>query len=544
MANIAFTDGMNRREGLVKIDRIMVENSETKAAEWATLGDVESLIGGGGVSVPVTGIVLNSTSYTLSTIGNSFQLLATVSPANATNKGVVWSSTNPSIVSVSQSGLITRLQNSTTAVVITATTADGGFNAYCTIPKNSNATITLGRTGIEVDSTGMTLEGEVYIDVQVNISGLDNKSFNILNIPAWCTATKYNGYFRVSIGTNTTGAFRDGTLVVQSEEDNELVANLHIGQAATAYIEIIESLTSYSGELPEEGGSLKIYANIHGTANRMVDVTTSAGWLTLATWKDGEAYGQGWFTVTASENTGSERTATVQVYPAGKTTGGRTYSITQLSTGEVIEVEYLGINAGMYIFQNTDIGSSLNLAAIITPDNATDKSVEYELINALNETKNTFDVDGNGNVSIARLADSNKPKQNGAGLCMKHIRADGRRLIKGTLLIGKKEVISNIMCLLSQKELEIDNRAQTTTTIMCQAWSNPTGEAYVQGDIGFYQTNFPSWATGGIRNPYGFGFDIEENTTGQDREFYVTIEFSYSNMSQFFNNVFKLIQKA
>ena len=58
-------------------------------------------------------------------------LTATVYPTNATNKGVIWRSANPSVATVSEIGVVTAVGAGTT--VITVTTWDGGFSDTCTV---------------------------------------------------------------------------------------------------------------------------------------------------------------------------------------------------------------------------------------------------------------------------------------------------------------------------------------------------------------------------------------------------------------------------
>lgn len=82
------------------------------------------------VTQPVTGVELNKSSLTLQ-VGESEGLLAAVLPDDATNKQVVWTSSNSSVASVSQNGAVTALKVGT--AVITVTTADGGFTATCAV---------------------------------------------------------------------------------------------------------------------------------------------------------------------------------------------------------------------------------------------------------------------------------------------------------------------------------------------------------------------------------------------------------------------------
>ena len=83
-----------------------------------------------GSAVAVTGITLDSASLTM-TGGTSQKLTATVSPSNATNKNVTWSSSNPSVATVSSDGVVNAVQGGT--ATITATTSDGGKTASCTV---------------------------------------------------------------------------------------------------------------------------------------------------------------------------------------------------------------------------------------------------------------------------------------------------------------------------------------------------------------------------------------------------------------------------
>lgn len=79
--------------------------------------------------VAVTGITVDSATKSV-TVGNTVTIMATITPANATNRGIAWTSSNESVATVS-GGVVTAIGNGTT--VITATTVDGGFTATCTV---------------------------------------------------------------------------------------------------------------------------------------------------------------------------------------------------------------------------------------------------------------------------------------------------------------------------------------------------------------------------------------------------------------------------
>lgn len=79
----------------------------------------------------VTGIGVYPTSKTMN-VGKTFTLVANVCPENATNKSVIWSSSDESVATVgTYTGKVTAKKAGTTT--ITATTVDGGYQDYITI---------------------------------------------------------------------------------------------------------------------------------------------------------------------------------------------------------------------------------------------------------------------------------------------------------------------------------------------------------------------------------------------------------------------------
>lgn len=87
---------------------------------------------------PVTGISLSQENYTLDRIGASYQLKAIIEPENASNKEVTWKSYNESVCIVNNGLVIATGYGST---IVTSTTIDGGFMAYCTITVEDNTPV-------------------------------------------------------------------------------------------------------------------------------------------------------------------------------------------------------------------------------------------------------------------------------------------------------------------------------------------------------------------------------------------------------------------
>ncbi|MEN6325444.1 MAG: Ig-like domain-containing protein [Syntrophomonas sp.] len=77
-----------------------------------------------------TGVTLDESQVNLK-VGASYQLEAFIAPYNATNKEVVWSSSDTRVATVDNQGLVTVIGSGTATV--TATTVTGGFTATCTV---------------------------------------------------------------------------------------------------------------------------------------------------------------------------------------------------------------------------------------------------------------------------------------------------------------------------------------------------------------------------------------------------------------------------
>ena len=122
-------------------------------------------------TVYVTGVKLNKTSVN-PTVGDTVQLTATVSPSDATNKTVYWSSSNPSVATVDGAGKVTAKGAGTAK--ITVKTDDGSKTATCTITvKNKPVNV----TGVKLNKTSVnaTAGDAVQLTATVNPENATNK---------------------------------------------------------------------------------------------------------------------------------------------------------------------------------------------------------------------------------------------------------------------------------------------------------------------------------------------------------------------------------
>lgn len=78
------------------------------------------------VTIGVTGITLNPKKLSME-MGDTKNLIATINPEDATNQNVTWSSSNPKVATISDTGIITAINEGDT--IITVTTEDGNYSA-------------------------------------------------------------------------------------------------------------------------------------------------------------------------------------------------------------------------------------------------------------------------------------------------------------------------------------------------------------------------------------------------------------------------------
>ena len=98
----------------------------------------------------VTGVSLNNPTLSLTPGGATGPLVATVSPANATNQAVTWTTSNAAVATV-VNGVVTPVGVGT--AIITATTEDGAKVATSTVTVTT-VTNANGSLGVAADLSG------------------------------------------------------------------------------------------------------------------------------------------------------------------------------------------------------------------------------------------------------------------------------------------------------------------------------------------------------------------------------------------------------
>ena len=113
---------------------------------------------------PVTGVSLDKEEQTVE-VGGNFTLIATVVPADASDKSVLFVSENSEIASVDKNGIVRGVAKGETT--ITVTTTDGGFTAECKV------TVVQPVTGVTLDKTQATLKVGETLTLVVTVAPED-----------------------------------------------------------------------------------------------------------------------------------------------------------------------------------------------------------------------------------------------------------------------------------------------------------------------------------------------------------------------------------
>ena len=189
--------------------------------------------------IAVTAVSLNKTSLTLE-VGESYTLVVTVSPSNATDKSITWSSTNSSVASVS-GGKVTAKSEGTTTITAEA---HNGKTATCTVIVNEPVPEVVEVTSVSLNKTSLTLEiGESEtLTATVLPSNATDKSVTWTS-SAQSVATVANG---------TVTAVGSGTATITATTSN--------GKTATCMVTVTNPYADFSFILSGNGYALTGYS--------------------------------------------------------------------------------------------------------------------------------------------------------------------------------------------------------------------------------------------------------------------------------------------
>ena len=124
--------------------------------------------------IPVSGVSISPDNSSL-LVGETVQLSETVSPTDATNQNVSWSTSNSAVATVSSNGLVTAVSEGTTE--ITVTTEDGDFTATSNITVTNPDSLPSPWQSIDIGTVGAAGEAS-FADETFTVSGSGSDIWN------------------------------------------------------------------------------------------------------------------------------------------------------------------------------------------------------------------------------------------------------------------------------------------------------------------------------------------------------------------------------
>lgn len=151
------------------------------------------------INYPVQGISLNHDAKTFTKAGETLQLTAAIYPDSATNKTVTWKSSDKTVATVDESGLVTAVGNGTAN--ITATTEDGNYTATCKV------TVEIPELTLSLDKSELTLtQTEEQQKLTATVSDPEEKVTWLSSDPFVATVARDGTVTAIANGTATITA--------------------------------------------------------------------------------------------------------------------------------------------------------------------------------------------------------------------------------------------------------------------------------------------------------------------------------------------------
>ena len=171
--------------------------------------------------VKVSGITLSQSSLTMTLKGQTASLTATVTPDNAANKNITWSSSDSSIATVNANGTVTAIADGTAD--ITATAADGsGVSAKCSVTvsiPNNITTISLegGKSKI------LSIWNEDYVeDIDVSKVTFEYDNSNcVINVLGYDLTPSSNTKMTIE-------ALRRGSIIIKANYNGRVLKQWNV----------------------------------------------------------------------------------------------------------------------------------------------------------------------------------------------------------------------------------------------------------------------------------------------------------------------------
>jgi uncharacterized protein YjdB len=311
-------------------------------------------------NVPVASVSVSPATTTIG-INGSATLTATILPADATNKNVIWSTSNAAFATVSTTGVVTGVAIGT--ATITVTTVDGAKVATCLVTvQNSNILV----TGVTLLPATVTIAPGATSQLTATVLPANATNKNV----TWSTSSATvatvsttglvtaiaNGTATITVTTVDGSKTAISTITVSSCTPTTIVPYVQINSGAWTQTSAANASVGNSikfGPQPVSGGSWS-WSGPNGFAASTREVTITNIQITQA----------GNYVATYTNASGCKSTNTFVV-----TVGGTTIAV----TGVTLAPTAVSISSG----------GSAQLTATVVPATATNKTVAWSSSNNL-----------------------------------------------------------------------------------------------------------------------------------------------------------------
>ena len=211
--------------------------------------------------VPVTGVTLSQTELSLEK-GETADLTATVSPADATNQKVTWSSNNTTVATV-ENGKVTAVSGG--KATISVTTEDGNHTATCEVTVTEEDVVLTGLQ-LSPSETRLKVGGEATLSVSYEPAGASQREVTWSTSDAAIVTVDANGKIKgIAVG--------EAIITVESKTNTSIKATCKVTvEAATAvadavFASVVISPNPFGAQLRIVNGDLRgqyVLYNVQG----------------------------------------------------------------------------------------------------------------------------------------------------------------------------------------------------------------------------------------------------------------------------------------
>ncbi len=307
----------------------------------------------------VTKVKLNKTSVTLYTT-QTYNLKATISPSNASNKKVKWTTSNKNVATVSSSGKITAKKKGT--ATITCTAQDGSKKkATCKVTVTQKVNV----TSVKLNASAVQLKKGNTTTLKATIAPSNASNKKVKWTSSDTSVATVNSSGKVTAVKNGTA-----TITCAAQDGSKKKATCKITVSNTVNVTGVK--LNKTAVTLAKGGSVTLTATVSPSNASNKSVTWSSSNTKVATVSKGKvtAVAAGTANITCKTSNGN-KTAVCKV----------TVSPTKVASVTVAKTAFLYP------------GNSTKLTATITPSNADNKTLKWTSSNS-----NIATVDSTGTV--------------------------------------------------------------------------------------------------------------------------------------------------